>query len=61
MVICVNLKHVGPQVMTVTLNLPPEKEAAFKAQAQARRLSLEEWMLEACAPGFRCPFARRTA
>jgi hypothetical protein len=22
--------------MTVTLNLPPEKEAAFKAQAQAR-------------------------
>jgi hypothetical protein len=32
--------------MTVTLNLPPEKEAAFKAQAQARGLSLEEWMLE---------------
>ena len=33
--------------MTVTLNLPPEKEAAFKAQAQARGLSLEQWMLEA--------------
>jgi hypothetical protein len=47
--------------MTVTLNLPPEKEAAFKAQAQARGLSLEQWMLEvvdqACAAGFRCPSA----
>lgn len=32
--------------MTVTLNLPPEKEAVFKAQAQARGLSLEQWMLE---------------
>jgi hypothetical protein len=32
--------------MTVTLNLPPEKEAAFKAQARARGLSLEQWMLE---------------
>jgi hypothetical protein len=32
--------------MTVILNLPPEKEAAFKAQAQARGLSLEQWMLE---------------
>ncbi len=32
--------------MTVILNLPPEKEAAFKAQAQARGVSLEEWMLE---------------
>lgn len=32
--------------MTVTLILPPEKEAAFKAQAQARGLSLEQWMLE---------------
>ena len=27
-------------------NLPPEKEVAFKAQAQARGLSLEQWMLE---------------
>jgi uncharacterized protein (DUF1778 family) len=33
--------------MTVTLNLPPEKEAMFKAQAQARGLSLEQWMLDA--------------
>jgi hypothetical protein len=32
--------------MTVTLNLPPEKEAAFKAQARARGLSLEQWMME---------------
>jgi hypothetical protein len=32
--------------MTVTLNLPPEKEAAFSAIAQARGLSLEQWMLD---------------
>ena len=32
--------------MTVTLNLPPEKEAAFKAQAQARGLTLEQWLLD---------------
>jgi hypothetical protein len=32
--------------MTVMLNLPPEKEAAFKAEAQARGLGLEQWMLE---------------
>ena len=32
--------------MTVTLNLPPEKEAVFKARARARGLSLEQWMLE---------------
>jgi hypothetical protein len=32
--------------MTVTLDLPPEKEAALKAQAQSRGLSLEQWMLE---------------
>jgi hypothetical protein len=32
--------------MTVTLNLPPEKEAAFKAQARALGLSIEQWMLE---------------
>ncbi len=32
--------------MTVTFHLPPEKEAAFRAQAQARGLSLEKWMLE---------------
>ena len=32
--------------MTVTLNLPPEKEAAFTALALARVLSLEQWMLD---------------
>ena len=32
--------------MTVTLNLPPEKEAAFTALALARELSLEQWMLD---------------
>jgi len=32
--------------MTVTLTLPPEKEAPFKAQAQARGLSVEQWILE---------------
>src|SRR5450756_1382018 len=32
--------------MTVTLHLPPEKEAAFTALAQARGLSLEQWMLD---------------
>jgi hypothetical protein len=32
--------------MTVTIHLPPEKEAAFQAQAQARGLSLERWMLD---------------
>jgi hypothetical protein len=32
--------------MTVTLNVPPEKEAAFEAQARARGLSLAQWMLE---------------
>jgi uncharacterized protein (DUF1778 family) len=33
-------------MMTVTIHLPPEKEAVFQAQAQARGLSLEQWMLE---------------
>ena len=32
--------------MTVTLNPPPGKEAAFQAQAQARGLTVEQWMLE---------------
>jgi hypothetical protein len=32
--------------MTVTLHLPPEQEAAFTAEAQARGLSLEQWMLD---------------
>ena len=32
--------------MTVTINVTPEKEAAFKAQAQAQGLSVEEWLLQ---------------
>jgi len=32
--------------MTVMLELPPEKVAAFEAQAQARGLSVEQWMVE---------------
>jgi hypothetical protein len=32
--------------MTVTLNLPPEKEAVYKLQVEARGLSLEQWILE---------------
>jgi len=32
--------------MTVTLELSPEREAALKAQAQARGMSVEEWLLQ---------------
>jgi len=32
--------------MTVTLQLPPEREAALKAQAAARGMSVEQWLLE---------------
>lgn len=32
--------------MTVTLELSPESEAALKTQAQARGLTLEEWLIE---------------
>jgi hypothetical protein len=32
--------------MTATLTLPPEKDAALRAQAQARGLSVEQWILE---------------
>lgn len=31
--------------MTVTIHLPPEKEAALQAQARAQSLSLEEWLV----------------
>jgi hypothetical protein len=31
--------------MTVTIELPPDKEAAFKAAAQAMGLSVEQWLL----------------
>jgi hypothetical protein len=39
-------ESVQAAIMTVTLNLPPDKEAAFQAEAQARGLSLEQWILE---------------
>ena len=32
--------------MTLTLELSPEREAALKAQAQTRGISVEEWLLE---------------
>ena len=32
--------------MTVTLNLPPDVEQAFLAQAQAKGVSLDEWVRE---------------
>jgi hypothetical protein len=32
--------------MTLTIELPPEREAALKAQAQARGMSVEQWLLE---------------
>jgi hypothetical protein len=32
--------------MTVTLDLPPDVEKAFLAEAQARGISIEEWVRE---------------
>lgn len=32
--------------MTVTLQLPPDREAAFQAAALARGLGIEKWILE---------------
>jgi hypothetical protein len=32
--------------MTVTIDLSPERETVLKAQAQARGLTIEEWLLE---------------
>ena len=32
--------------MTVTLELSPERKAALTTQAQARGMSLEQWLLE---------------
>jgi len=32
--------------MTVTLNLPPDVEREFLAEAQARGVSLDEWVRE---------------
>jgi len=32
--------------MTLTIELSPEKEAALKAQADARGLTIEQWLLQ---------------
>jgi len=32
--------------MTLTIHLPPEKEVVFKAEAQLRGLSVEQWLVE---------------
>jgi hypothetical protein len=32
--------------MTLTLELSPEREAALKAHAQSRGMSIEQWLLE---------------
>jgi hypothetical protein len=32
--------------MTVTIELPPDREAAFRACAQAQGLSVEQWLLQ---------------
>jgi hypothetical protein len=32
--------------MTLTLELSPEREAALKAQAQARGMSIEQWLVD---------------
>lgn len=32
--------------MTLMIHLPPEKEAAFKAEAQLHGFSVEQWLLE---------------
>jgi hypothetical protein len=39
-------KEEGTSQMTLTLELSPEREAALKAQAQARGMSVEEWLLQ---------------
>ena len=32
--------------MTLMINLPPEKEAVFKAAAEIRGLSVEQWLVD---------------
>jgi hypothetical protein len=33
-------------MMTIKLEIPPDREAAYRAQAQAVGLSIEQWFLE---------------
>jgi hypothetical protein len=44
--IALGWKEEGTPTMTLTLELSPEREAALKAQAQARGMSIEEWLLD---------------
>jgi 7-cyano-7-deazaguanine synthase in queuosine biosynthesis len=37
--------------MTLIIELSPDKEATFKAQAQAMDLSIEQWHAAACRTG----------
>jgi hypothetical protein len=49
--------------MTLTLELSPEREAALKAQAQARGMSIEQWLLnlaEQLAPSTSIAHLQRT-
>ena len=43
---CFTVKGKDFAMPTVTVDLPPEKEAALKAKAQAQGLTLEEWLLQ---------------
>ena len=49
--------------MTVTIELSPEKEAALKAQAQARGLTVEQWLLKLAeqAGSLRVPMEQTSA
>jgi hypothetical protein len=44
--VCFRLEREGAIRMTLTLALSPEREAALKAQAQARGMSVEQWLLD---------------
>jgi hypothetical protein len=46
--------------MSVTIELSPEQEAELKAQAEARGLSVQEWLLQlASERGGQTPFWKR--
>jgi hypothetical protein len=40
------VKSAKRRIMTLVLEIPPERSAALQAQAHARGLSVEEWPLE---------------
>jgi hypothetical protein len=43
---CFRLEREEANSMTLTLKLSPEREAALNAQAQARGMSVEQWLLD---------------